>query len=1509
MADFLDDFIRNLLHLEDGKSNKLIDLGDMARESVSRSNEKTYLLSVSGRQGGELMLQTVRARRGRSSNQTVLNNSSVVAAVVGTGLKWDWQDLNGVTSVENLHKFIQDAYSELNLKGNNPLFLSVGSIAWNVVISDKLTRVTSPLLIFPIRLVRGSATSPVEIDFVDDEAYFNPCFISLLRDLHPDIASKFPHPNGRDADFDDALDLDVLSDGNGYFDQVESYIAASIANQETSFVLNRNTVAISLYNHSDICMYYDVRRNRDKIYQNKLIAKIFGLKGAEDDVAPKAAPTGDLRFVLPKDSVQEKLIARVAGGESLVIKGPPGTGKTLTIANMIAVLLAQGKRVMFASKKLSALSEVNNKLPENLRKFVMMLAYETEKQAAKFNPSTIRDDFRAMLRYKGAYSRDKSLLTKLNAAMRSKADAMLNLLTYFNTVFGNATVAGKSYYDALDTYYQYSELPTVDFANAKDIEKVSPEQLQRAKDLATEAGKHFAKMCGSSPAKLSPWLNVKQDESVLYAIYGEICKALTNIFAALQQLQDEQGVSLDELPIGILTELAGQAIFDADAIDRIAALANDEEIFDTVDNALTQYRSKLQYATSCVSFTDQAKDSLKDLLTVEMDGQLSVAQLNKLYLNRDKFYKDGKLTVDAVALDKLVEAVDKVSELKASARKSQLEAITVFDKQLTDKQTKQILKAYEVLKDYQGGKATFKATHAAKKLSELSSDPIVRFDSIVKATVEYHNYYRSQNDAATFMRLVSAIVGSISEDEYDALALTLNRSRELGVSPQKYLSQVVEVCELLHKGEGSLQVSDSATLVQLQRAYELHLMKDALLSAIEKCCVNANVERPDADLEKVAEQLVAALRLGKYPQVANASEVEKKRLIQALVSVNHKTLEQLNLVIAKFNEIKQNHVVNYYTANPQELTLVDLKTFATLALDRGALGAAIRYYEIVEELNGLMPVTKLFDALERGAVNVEPKLFAQLLEHSFLKLAIDHTIAQLGSMRNGMGNNAALELEKFDRAEKAIQQLNAKLIEQVCLDKINPDDPDYGFLANDRGAKLTMRGLFKTYAQAIWKLKRCFILSPSTASVLFRPEIYNDFDVVIVDEASQLEPVYLLPILVRSKQCVLVGDEHQMPPISHFKAKNNKLIEDYDRELVLDKDISALSLTLVNQAFDAAELTCHYRSNTESLIAFSQRAFYPYMRTFPAALPFAQGLGFVDVYVNNGRCDGGINLAEVGKTVELIRAHFDKYFDDKAGRLTDGGSIGVVAFGESQLGAIVKQVEADEQLFTKISRARDAVDVGDKAVFFRTIESVQGQETDHLILSLTYGKDKNGKVQNRFGELNRDDFGKCIFNVAVTRAKNSVTLVRSVEPYELDSNTRIGFIVEYMRLVKQFAENGRNQFVSNKLTRGAHFVDDVASYIRSLGVADERIVIGYGVTDGSVRIPIAVLSKDLQSAVLGVWCELPTEKNYDFFDYNLRYYNSLVERNWDLHRVSIHEWYDNNEAEKMLLNNKIQHII
>ena len=55
--------------------------------------------------------------------------------------------------------------------------------------------------------------------------------------------------------------------------------------------------------------------------------------------------------MLDADSSQHLAINRVLGGESLVIQGPPGTGKSQTIANLIAALIARGKRILFVGRE------------------------------------------------------------------------------------------------------------------------------------------------------------------------------------------------------------------------------------------------------------------------------------------------------------------------------------------------------------------------------------------------------------------------------------------------------------------------------------------------------------------------------------------------------------------------------------------------------------------------------------------------------------------------------------------------------------------------------------------------------------------------------------------------------------------------------------------------------------------------------------------------------------------------------------------------------------------------------------------------------------------------------------------------------------------------------------------------------------------------------------------------------------------------------------------------------
>ena len=68
--------------------------------------------------------------------------------------------------------------------------------------------------------------------------------------------------------------------------------------------------------------------------------------------------------VLDADSSQLVAIEWAKRGANFVIEGPPGTGKSQTIANIIAEVLAQNKKVLFVSAKMAALEVVAKRLDE-----------------------------------------------------------------------------------------------------------------------------------------------------------------------------------------------------------------------------------------------------------------------------------------------------------------------------------------------------------------------------------------------------------------------------------------------------------------------------------------------------------------------------------------------------------------------------------------------------------------------------------------------------------------------------------------------------------------------------------------------------------------------------------------------------------------------------------------------------------------------------------------------------------------------------------------------------------------------------------------------------------------------------------------------------------------------------------------------------------------------------------------------------------------------------------------
>jgi very-short-patch-repair endonuclease len=170
-------------------------------------------------------------------------------------------------------------------------------------------------------------------------------------------------------------------------DRIAGQLAKAARDAEIpGFRIDKRKV-IGTFTYAKLPMVRDLEAAGDLLADSDLVAAIAGDAHAQQAVAapdalhdvtapdpdeaasPTAAPPlADLAdpvadySVLDADSSQRAAIDAVLAGQSLVIHGPPGTGKSQTIANLIAAMVARGRKVLFVAEKRAAIDAVLSRL-------------------------------------------------------------------------------------------------------------------------------------------------------------------------------------------------------------------------------------------------------------------------------------------------------------------------------------------------------------------------------------------------------------------------------------------------------------------------------------------------------------------------------------------------------------------------------------------------------------------------------------------------------------------------------------------------------------------------------------------------------------------------------------------------------------------------------------------------------------------------------------------------------------------------------------------------------------------------------------------------------------------------------------------------------------------------------------------------------------------------------------------------------------------------------------------
>src|SRR5262249_40268831 len=99
------------------------------------------------------------------------------------------------------------------------------------------------------------------------------------------------------------------------------------------------------------------------------------------------------------------------------------------------------------------------------------------------------------------------------------------------------------------------------------------------------------------------------------------------------------------------------------------------------------------------------------------------------------------------------------------------------------------------------------------------------------------------------------------------------------------------------------------------------------------------------------------------------------------------------------------------------------------------------------------------------------------------------------------------------------------------------DLTDAALIYNEVGKSrrhIALRDLMQRAGAAVQALKPCFMMSPLSIAQYIPPGSI-EFDLLIIDEASQMKPEEAIGALARSQRTVVVGDPQQLPPTSFFE--------------------------------------------------------------------------------------------------------------------------------------------------------------------------------------------------------------------------------------------------------------------------------------------------------------------------------------------------------------------------------------
>lgn len=477
-------------------------------------------------------------------------------------------------------------------------------------------------------------------------------------------------------------------------------------------------------------------------------------------------------------------------------------------------------------------------------------------------------------------------------------------------------------------------------------------------------------------------------------------------------------------------------------------------------------------------------------------------------------------------------------------------------------------------------------------------------------------------------------------------------------------------------------------------------------------------------------------------------------------------------------------------------------------------------------------------------------------------------------------------------------------------------DAEYNTLKHELGRKRRVkpvRKLLRDYEHILMDLAPCWLASPEMVSNIFPME--EIFDLIIVDEASQLAAERALPFLQRGSRLVIAGDAKQLKPNDLFQ-----IIEDDEDDYIVDAE-SLLDLSA--KRYPTISLRWHYRSKWQELIDFSNHAFYhgilqvsPNSERYPPSPP-----------IQWIRCEAGLwenrsNLPEADAVVDTIHSILRDHREDNI------PTMGVITFNDQQRNVIMDRIEErrrDDRDFNKLYEKIESPESGkkDDEIFVRNIENVQGDERDIIIFSVGYARGADGNIRLNFGSLNREA-GENRLNVAITRASQKIIVICSMDPADMKAegakNPGPRRLKEFLRYAQAVGEGDADgaKGVLDALDSGMRInMRPPVSFDSEFEcmVYDRLVRLGYQVDtqvgQSGYKIDLAVAHPlDENRYVLGIECDgAAYHSAKSVRERDVMRQKFLERRGWEMERIWSRNWWRNPDREVDRIKERIDSLV